>query len=623
MTISKIQINKTLYAVIFLILVPSGLLLWAKYTNHLINLPLIGTKITGYILIFLGVLFMVWAMYYLKVYGKGLPMNAYPPIQLVTTGPYRIFRHPIYWGFSFLMVGYFILDRSVAGLWLVSPITILAMVALVLGYEGIYLKKAFPESSLKTIFDIPAHNKESARVRERLVSLFWVIAPLFLGRLIRILVAAEQVSVIKKPTTMPFQFENQYGLILSLLIIGTMPFIIKRKDKLRSWVISSIIGVSILNFLTFFYPEVEAQLLPNSQGPFYSIPVFLLLISVAYAFKQKKILGALVGIIAVIGIAVQMPFDRSMIWHLSTSILLFLFADNYISIWGFFRNSSERIANSWKEWVFGKIRVINHGFYVGLGSFIGILLAGLLVGDAYAWAILLFAIVVIVFSAIWAQVVEGSEKLKRPYGYYGGLVGILFGSLAVWALGFNVWVIIGVISVVMPWVQGIGRLRCLVNGCCHGGKINNPLVGIKYFHFRSRVCGISDLKGELLHPTPVYAMLWLFVVGWVLLSLFDEFSPSFIFGLYLILTGIGRFAEEAYRGEVQTPQINGLRLYQWTAILSVLVGVVMTTITVEKIDIVGQMGWETLASALIGGLFTTFAMGVDFPYSNARFSRLV
>ena len=74
---------------------------------------------------------------------------------------------------------------------------------------------------------------------------------------------------------------------------------------------------------------------------------------------------------------------------------------------------------------------------------------------------------------------------------------------------------------------------------------------------------------------------------------------------------------------MQTPQINGLRLYQWTAILSVLVGVVMTTITVEKIDIVGQMGWETLASALIGGLFTTFAMGVDFPYSKARFSRLV
>ena len=102
-----------------------------------------------------------------------------------------------------------------------------------------------------------------------------------------------------------------------------------------------------------------------------------------------------------------------------------------------------------------------------------------------------------------------------------------------------------------------------------------------------------------------------------------ECSAPFIFGLYLILTGMGRFVEEAYRGEVQTPIIKGLHLYQWTAILSVIIGIIMTTIKLNTIATNSDFGWQTVLSAFIGGLFTTFAMGVDFPNSNARFSRLV
>ena len=155
-------------------------------------------------------------------------------------------------------------------------------------------------------------------------------------------------------------------------------------------------------------------------------------------------------------------------------------------------------------------------------------------------------------------------------------------------------------------------------------KLPTQTLVLNIFHYRSRVCGISHLKGELLHPTPLYAMLWLFLVGFILFSLwYNNFSSPFIFGLYLILTGIGRFVEEAYRGEVQTPIIKGLKLYQWTAILSVLIGIIMTVIHVEFVDITSDVGWETILSAIIGGLFTALAMGVDFPQSNARFSRLV
>lgn len=624
MNITTTKINKTLYAIVFLIIIPGMLWLWAKYTEDLIKFPVIESTLASWVFIVFGVLLIAWAMFSLKKYGKGLPMNAYPPIRFVTNGPYHFFRHPIYWGFGILMISYFILTKSASGLWLVTPITILSMIALVMGYEAIDLKKRFPNVSKTTILDLPAKRKEPPGTSARFVSLFWVLAPLFLANFIIATLVGNNAAILGKPLILPIHTENQYLPLLSLLFIMAIPFVIKRKDLLRTWAITSIIAVCISTFTALLYPSVSAQYLPIQHGFVYFVPIFLMLLSIKVLFKQSKPLGVLFGMIAIALMSIQLTFSRSAVLHLSSAVIIFLLAGNYFHIWIFLRKGAEKIANSWHEWVFSKVRVINHGFYVGFGTFLGILLAGILVGDAYAWAILIFAIVVILFSALWAQIIEGSEKLKRPYGYYGALVGIIFASLVVRAIGYNVWVVIGVISVVMPWVQGIGRFRCLVNGCCHGSKVDNPDIGIRYFHHRSRVCGISHLKGELLHPTPLYAMIWLFLVGFILLSLwYHDFSSSFIFGLYLILTGIGRFVEEAYRGEVQTPIIKGLRLYQWTAILTVLIGIIMTAIHIDVVAITADFGWETVVSALIGGLFTTFAMGVDFPYSNARFSRLV
>jgi hypothetical protein len=395
-----------------------------------------------------------------------------------------------------------------------------------------------------------------------------------------------------------------------------------------------IIAIFFNSFILMVLPkteQVQTTFIENlsmiglgKNEQIFGVPLFLIFISVLIVFRRSFQYGIIFGFAGLILLILQLINTNSPLLKLILAILVFLIAANYKSIWLFLKDSTEKIANSWKEWEFGKVRVINHGFYVGFGAFFGILLAGILAGKIYAWAILVFAIIVIVFSALWAQIIEGSEKLKRPYGYYGALVGIIFASMAVWVMGVNVWVIIGVISVFMPWVQAIGRLRCLVNGCCHGSRVDDPQIGIRYFHHRSRVCGISELKGEWLHPTPLYAIIWLFIVGFVLLALWKQnFSSPFIFGMYLILTGVGRFVEEAYRGEVQTPVLKGLRLYQWTAILSVIVGIFMTLLKIKEVTIYPDFGWQIIIAAIIGGLFTTFAMGVDFPHSNARFSRLV
>jgi len=491
-------------------------------------------------------------------------------------------------------------------------------------YEEIDFKKRFPDQSIKTILAFPEKKAESLNLRDRIASLLRIFLFLILSNFLIIKLVGSKLPLFGETESIYPSIINPYLPILGILFLFFIPYFLNRKDILREWLISGILSLCIALFIGLIFPALGAQYIPNHGLNFFTVPVFLILVSLKYIYNQSWKIGVVLTILAIILGFSQLIYSSSPILNFAYSILVFLISFYYRRIWEVLRNRSEKIANSWKEWVFGKVRVINHGFYIGFGAFFGVLLAGILAGKDYAFALLVFTILVTVCAALWAQIIEGSEKLKRPFGYYGGLVGILFGSFTVWIMGFNGWVIIGVASVVMPWVQAIGRLRCLVNGCCHGNRTNNPNIGIRYTHFRSRVCNISGLKGELLHPTQLYSILWLLMVGFLLFSLWiNNFPYPFIFGLYLILTGLGRFVEEAYRGEAQTPNVFGLHLYQWTAIISVIVGIIMTVVRVDTTYLNPGFSWESVLAAGISGFFLFFAMGVDFPFSNIRFSRLV
>ena len=630
----KHPLKLILYAFLFFVIIPFFLWFWAKLTESLVRFPAVESELIGWFFFISGSIFLVWGMFALMKYGNGLPMNLQPPLKFVKNGPYKIVKNPIYWGFGILMIGVFILAKSASGLWLVSPITILAMVALVMGYENFDLYQRFPNKRLRTIFDSPENNNGMPSFTSRLTTLFRLFGILIIGNSITLFLAGNASPLISEQISFTKLWGNSYLPICSIVFILTIPFLLKRNDVLREWLFMGFLSIFISLFISLLYPFVGAQYLPNENLyqdsglsnllSLATVPVFLLLCSLKSIWRQSRKLFIVFSIIVLLLVFIQIGISRSGILSLATSILIYLIASNYFGIWVLLRNLSERIANSWQEWVFGKIRVINHGFYVGFATFVGLLFGGYLAGTDFIWGILVFVIVVILIAALWAQIIEGSEKLKRPFGFYGGLVGMIFSSLTVWLMGFDIWVIIGVITIFLPWVQAVGRLRCLINGCCHGSPVDNPLIGIRYFHYRSRVCGISGLKGESLHPTQLYSILWLFLIGFIFVALWNnKFPPSFIFGLYLILNGIGRFVEEAFRGEVQTKILEGLRLYQWTAILSVIIGIGFTILPTEPVLVSSGFGWEIVAAAFIGCFCTFFAMGVDFPNSNARFSRLV
>jgi hypothetical protein len=80
--------------------------------------------------------------------------------------------------------------------------------------------------------------------------------------------------------------------------------------------------------------------------------------------------------------------------------------------------------------------------------------------------------------------------------------------------------------------------------------------------------------------------------------------------------------EEGYRGEPQTARFGGLAVYQWLALSFVMAGAVLTVLSSPSAPPIPRIDAHPLVYAVPFGLLVWFAMGVDFPESNRRFSRL-
>ena len=104
---------------------------------------------------------------------------------------------------------------------------------------------------------------------------------------------------------------------------------------------------------------------------------------------------------------------------------------------------------------------------------------------------------------------------------------------------------------------------------------------------------------------------------------FVDVPLPFVVGMYLITAGLTRFVEESYRGEPQTPQVAGLAIYQWNAIISVLAGIVVTCIGHSTAIPEPSFDLRVLGAAVLVALLAGVAYGVDFPDSRRMFARLV
>lgn len=641
--------GRIVYGLIFVALIPAALAAWAHALGPLVSLPVVHSLPAGAALAATGLALMVAATIELATQGGGLPMNAYPPPRLVRSGIFRWLRNPIYLGFAVAVAGLAIAAGSAAGVWIVTPVAALGAAALWFGYERHALLTRFGPTALeRPLLSFPPATAEPAKWSDRVAVILWVMAPWLLAWL-----AVQRLGPARDAFGLVLPFERGWPVlqaseliyVSTYLFVPLTPLVIRTRRDLRRFAVSGLLATVLVTLIWLTVPAVASnrpfvpegfwgRLLAFEQrhstgvAAFPAFHVLWALLAargwVANARATGRSAWAWVGLgWALLIVASSLTTGMHTVVEVAAAVCLFVPLSHYRRSWALLRDGTERLANSWHEWRAGPVRIINHGLYAGLAAFTGALLVGMLAGPGGVVAVGWIGLLQVLGAGLTAQALEGSSKLLRPFGWYGGVAGAVIGCLTAPLFGVPALPLLAAVAVAAPWIQLIGRLRCLVQGCCHGAPASAE-TGIRYLHRRSRVKQIADLAGVPLHPTPLYSIIGNVVIGVVLLRLrVIGASYGMELGLYLVLAGLARFVEESYRGEPQTQVIGGLHIYQWLAIASVAAGILCTTIPSGAPPFPFAAPTPALWWVAAGlGVVSAFAMGVDFPQSNRRFSRL-
>jgi protein-S-isoprenylcysteine O-methyltransferase Ste14 len=628
------------YGAVFVVLLPWLLAAWACNTAIVVSwqIPLptwVGLPLTaaGFGLVLAGWL-ALWR------HGGGLPMNAFPPPRLVRCGVYAWLAHPIYTGAVAATLGLGIAIGNATVCWLLAPMVAAGCAALVLGYEGPRFLARFPDRATGAFWSLPVADSPLRRhhriaVLLRVLAVWWLCyeACLAIGP------AADAVD-----GWLPFErdwpvWPATYPIYASAyLVVATAPFWAKQAGDLRDFADAGRCAI-VLHSLCYLL--VPVQVPPRAFEPtnglgellafearreahggaafpsFHATWALLTAVLAARSWPRFRALGFLWAFAVIVSCSTT---GMHAVLDLVAAGIVALLVHGRRRVWLLVRERTERLANSLRTWRLGPLRVFVHAPVAGAAA--ALVAATMLHCGATPLQVTIVCASAVAGAALWAQWIEGAAVSLRPFGYYGSVVGAAFALLALLAFGDDIATVAGSLALAAPFAQAIGRLRCLLQGCCHG-RPASPGVGIVCRHPQSRVVRLAGLGGVPVHATQLYSLVWNTLLGIALTRCHQLGQPPFaIAGLYLLGNGLGRFVEEAYRGEPQTRRIGGLVEYQWLALASMFAGGLLSCAPSawSTAEVSSAAAW-LLPTAT--GLVVALAMGVDFPDSNRRFARLL
>ena len=640
---------RVLYGGLFVVALPLVLVLWARHTTAVVPFPPIQSTGAGLALVLCGLSLIGAGGRELIVRGHGLPMNAFPPSRLVRTGVYAWVRNPMYIGFGLACAGVSIATGSASGLFLVTPVACLAAAALLYGFERRdFLDRFGPDASRPPRLSFPRGDREAPQLAHRAAVFVWVLIPWMLTWF--------GTQALGRPpdafsTALPFEahwpvWQWTEAIYLSTyLLIPFTALLLRTQRALRRFAVGGGLATVVITMCWLTIPVVAGnrpfepttawgRWLAFEQGHSIGVAAFpafhvlwSLLAAGAWVVDGRLVGARWLGVAGwtwavLISLSCLTTGMHTVIDALA-AVLLFPLVRDPAAAWERTRRATEWLANSWREWRIGPVRAINHGLYAGAAAGVGFAIVATSAGAAYFPAVVWVTLCAILGAGIWAQIFEGSSKLLRPFGWYGGVLGGFLGAVTAPTHGAPIMPLLAACAIAMPWIQAIGRLRCLVQGCCHGGPAPDT-VGIRYRHARSRVTQIAGLADHPIHATPLYSIAGNIAIGAGLLRLRFLHAPDvLLIGLYLIFAGLARFVEEGYRAEPQTPVVAGLHSYQWIAVVSVAAGMWWTTLAPATAPAAfGPLEPRVLLGALLLAVLAGCAMSVDLPGSNRRFSRV-
>ena len=648
MTVTRARLStravtaRALYAVLFSAALPAALILWARRLDTLLRLPAYGTPIQGTAIAAAGVALVTAATWALWRFGHGLPASPFPPDRLVTRGPYRFVAHPIYVGAVAVSAGVSLAARSAAGLWIATPVLAAACAVFVMAFERGATVASFGRLPVP-LLRLPGDTIAWPTLWDR-VSVFVLAFGAWL-------VAYEAVQALGIPgdaRSAYFAWDRGLPVLpwteaiyaLTYVFVAIVPLVANRQRDLRWFAVDGLVAVALIAPIYLLVPLIaEAKPVPGDgwlsalmrfervhDGPVCAAPsfhvVWACLAARLYSSRWPRLRLAFWPAACAIA-ASCLTTGMHAALDIVTGFLAYVVIVRASAVWRVMCDGAEALANAWHEIRLGPARLIVHGAYAALGGGLGTAIAGLLAGpDLWPWVVVM-ALASVVGAGIWAQVVEGSSQLLRPFGYFGSVGGAVLTATAAGAAGADGWRLAAAFAVGATFTQAIGRLRCLVQGCCHGREAP-AWAGIRHTHPCSRVVRLAHLAGVPVYPTALISLVWMLFVGACLLRLWAVGAPvTFVLGAYFILAGLGRFVEEHFRGEPQTRVVLGLRLYQWLAIAFVIAGAVVTCVASAGAPPASPLPAGASIPVLALAAFCYAAYGVDLPQSHRRFSRLL
>lgn len=637
--------GKLAYGVLFTALLPAALVAWAWALRESVTLPAWHEPTIGWLVLAIGVVPMMAAWVALWQLGRGLPMNAFPPERYVDRGIYGWLADPIYVGAVFISLGASVIVGSAAGLWVVTPTLAFGCATLVIGYERPDLLSRFGHLHRVRI-SLPPDADAPTSWSDTLA--FWLIV------LLPWLIVYEAILHLGPPAGAVEAFlpmERSWAVVewteliyfSSYIVVPILPLLIQRQRLLRRLTISGIVMTVVFGGLLLVVPltapprafeatTVFGRLLlwersiesagMSGAGAFPSFHAGWAVLVALTCWQMGRSIGVLATLWAVANIISCVTTGQHAIVDVLIAIPLAYACWAHRSICRVLLRGAERLANSFAEVRVGAMRVISHAMFSFAAGATGATMVGLLAGGAAMGPLIFVAVCGLLGAAIWLQVVLRGSGLSRPFGYHGFIVGACIAIAIVGLISSTAWVLFAALSVSAPIIQSIGRLRCLVQGCCHG----RPTIasrGIRVAAPQSRVCYLAHLSGQPILPTPLFSILANLATFPILLRLWTDGAPcSMIAGAYLIIAGLTRFSEESFRGEPKTPRVGGLHVFHWAALLSIVLGAIMMIVPSPPAVRIDAFDWRVPAGAAVLGLLFAFCMSCDFPSSTRRFSRL-
>lgn len=176
-------------------------------------------------------------------------------------------------------------------------------------------------------------------------------------------------------------------------------------------------------------------------------------------------------------------------------------------------------------------------------------------------ASMIYALVTFGVKGVWEHLKTGNFAIFGGLVFYGALIGGIPGSLiGIKVARVSVASAEKVIVPFLPIGHAIGRIGCMMAGCCYGMKYDGPFA----VFYPQSVAGISPQQGYF--PVQLLEGVLNILISLCLMKLANKCARKFqLLSGYLLLYGMVRFLMEFLRGDDIRGIFFALSTSQWIA----------------------------------------------------------